>query len=667
MTSQPETSRKWQQWIAILSAIAAFGLALAGGRVLSDPQNEAAFGAGLLLLALAIPVFWLSLALNRAPNEYFAPVLQLEPPLTRWHWFAVVGGLVALFLLEEVNSNLLGLQDFLPTNEHLQFGLLVGGSLALAWGFSGGWQPSLYGRVLDSWADVRREQWLEIAGVIALTLLALALRCINLEGAIPAVVDEISFTAVIPMFEFTDDVLIMQPLNNIAAFPRLYPYFQWISVEVFGRDLNALRLVSALFGALTIPALYWLGKHLFDRRIGAVAALVLATLPVHLQLSRIGLNNVADPFFGILTFALLARGLRYGGRANFALAGVTLGWSQYFHEAGRLTFPVIAVVWMALLLIRTRNPVLRRNLLVTVFCAVILALPVYTMLQAMDLPFAARVSDVGLQSDYWQSLNDVGQFTVDLGQRIGNALGRLLHHPERVLYYAGETPYLLTFVSPFLTIGLAYVLWRWTRPGAALVLLWLVIPFGGIVFFLAEIMSARTTVLLPPFALLTAVGIVYGLRAILETRPVWLNRLIVLIVACICLVQTVYYFSFHLPVYRQQLFTTEAWQQTIFVPRQLPDGTQIHLFMPNLPDQNYLNQVYRFIGGAGYIAYTHDAKELTPGFLRTLSPVTPQALIVMNPDEATRRMLLNFQPGMPAPTLLNQPDVKPWFLVYLRP
>ena len=58
-----------------------------------------------------------------------------------------------------------------------------------------------------------------------------------------------------------------------------------------GQDLNAFRLPTAIFGALTVPALYWLCKHLFDRRTAFVAALVLAALPVHIQMSRVGMNN----------------------------------------------------------------------------------------------------------------------------------------------------------------------------------------------------------------------------------------------------------------------------------------------------------------------------------------------------------------------------------------
>lgn len=173
--------------------------------------------------------------------------------------------------------------------------------------------------------------------------------------------------------------------------------------------------------------------------------------------------------------------------------------------------------------------------------------------------------------------------------------------------------------------------------------------------------------MLPPIAMLTALGIVYGLRAVLETRPGWLHRLTIVVVVMMCLFQTVYYFSFHLPLYRQQLLTVEAWQQMIFVPRQFPRGTQIQVFMPNPPDQNYLNQVINLIAGDGYVVFTHYSEELTAEFLSALPPDIPQALVVMMPDEPTRRMIVDYIPGMPAPILLHYPDVDPWFLVYLRP
>ncbi|MGI6375024.1 MAG: glycosyltransferase family 39 protein [Anaerolineae bacterium] len=50
--------------------------------------------------------------------------------------------------------------------------------------------------------------------------------------------------------------------------------------RLFGRSVTALRAFSALLGALTVGAIYHVGRRLFDRAGGLVAALVLALSPL---------------------------------------------------------------------------------------------------------------------------------------------------------------------------------------------------------------------------------------------------------------------------------------------------------------------------------------------------------------------------------------------------
>ncbi len=60
----------------------------------------------------------------------------------------------------------------------------------------------------------------------------------------------------------------------------LWP-FSWLTSS----DAGA-RIFAAIFGALNIPALYLLGKRLYDRRTGFGAAAILAVCPIHMHYSR---------------------------------------------------------------------------------------------------------------------------------------------------------------------------------------------------------------------------------------------------------------------------------------------------------------------------------------------------------------------------------------------
>ena len=46
----------------------------------------------------------------------------------------------------------------------------------------------------------------------------------------------------------------------------------WLTVKAFGDGELAVRIPSIIAGTLVIPALYLLGRELYDRRTGLVAA-----------------------------------------------------------------------------------------------------------------------------------------------------------------------------------------------------------------------------------------------------------------------------------------------------------------------------------------------------------------------------------------------------------
>lgn len=56
--------------------------------------------------------------------------------------------------------------------------------------------------------------------------------------------------------------------------------------SVFGDSEVAIRSLSVVFGAATIPAIYWLGSYLFNRKAGLISALLLAVHAFHIQFSQ---------------------------------------------------------------------------------------------------------------------------------------------------------------------------------------------------------------------------------------------------------------------------------------------------------------------------------------------------------------------------------------------
>jgi len=67
--------------------------------------------------------------------------------------------------------------------------------------------------------------------------------------------------------------------------PTLYLMLHPI-IETFGASEFTLRIIPCIAGILTIPAIYYLGKEMYDWRAGCIAAIFLALSPWHIAYSQ---------------------------------------------------------------------------------------------------------------------------------------------------------------------------------------------------------------------------------------------------------------------------------------------------------------------------------------------------------------------------------------------
>lgn len=98
----------------------------------------------------------------------------------------------------------------------------------------------------------------------------------------------------------------------LESFPifRAHPLlFQTVLSVVYQGSVSDLagRLVAVTFGLGAIAMTYLLGRELYGRRVGYVAALLLAVMPYHVLVSRQVLLDGPMTFFATLTLYLIAR------------------------------------------------------------------------------------------------------------------------------------------------------------------------------------------------------------------------------------------------------------------------------------------------------------------------------------------------------------------------
>jgi hypothetical protein len=245
------------------------------------------------------------------------------------------------------------------------------------------------------------------------------------------------------------------------SFPSFYFWLQGLSIGVFGRTIEALRIPSALAGAFTVVGVYWLARALFDRTTALLAAGLLLASHYHVHFSRVGLNNVYDGLFAVIALAGVWHGWKTGRRASFVVAGLALGLGQYFYVAIRIV-PLLLVIWAGVAWCFKRERFRRRlpDMALAAFVAFVVVLPLGLYFSRFPTEFSAPLNRVTIFNGWLENeviLSGLSEAALIWGQMVKAALG-FTHEPLRLLYDAG-TPLLQPAMAGLFLAGVFLVLW----------------------------------------------------------------------------------------------------------------------------------------------------------------------------------------------------------------
>jgi uncharacterized membrane protein len=137
--------------------------------------------------------------------------------------------------------------------------------------------------------------------------------------------------------------------------PPLHHLALWLTVKAFGDGELVVRIPSIIAGTLAIPALYLLGRELYDRRTGLVAAAFGAASPMLIWYSQEARMYAFVELFGLLALWTQLRAIRNPSMGNwgaYILATAALLWSHYF---GLLLIGVQQLIWIGVLIHRRRT------------------------------------------------------------------------------------------------------------------------------------------------------------------------------------------------------------------------------------------------------------------------------------------------------------------------
>jgi len=131
--------------------------------------------------------------------------------------------------------------------------------------------------------------------------------------------------------------------DGAAQYGPLHLYLVGAALSVFDRN-DASRLISLLFGALTVVPIFALTRHYFGSRSATWACLAFAVWGLHVQASTTGGSEAVALFLMWVAFAWFTRGLYRPHWIPFAIAALAMNLAAATRYDAWLYIPLLAAV-----------------------------------------------------------------------------------------------------------------------------------------------------------------------------------------------------------------------------------------------------------------------------------------------------------------------------------
>jgi len=169
------------------------------------------------------------------------------------------------------------------------------------------------------------------------------------------------------------------PFEDMQANPPFIPYVLAILTYLFGGGLEVFRLVSILAGSLSVYVMYFLGKKLFNRRVGILSAILLTFSSYHILYSKIIMLESTVIFFILTSIYYFYKSCDKKRDIKYAcISGVFVGLATITKWVGLLLYPVffIYILWTK----KSFRSLLNKKFLILTTTSILVGLPVYISL-----------------------------------------------------------------------------------------------------------------------------------------------------------------------------------------------------------------------------------------------------------------------------------------------
>jgi len=129
-------------------------------------------------------------------------------------------------------------------------------------------------------------------------------------------------------WSYTNEILKNNWIPTKEVFKCASPFLSYIGAIVtvlFEGDLYTLRMLSVIFGSLSVPFLYLFGKEMYNRNTGILAGLFLCFSPYHILFSDVIMLEAFALFFVVTFLYFFWLSQSKGRRIHAIIAGTLMG------------------------------------------------------------------------------------------------------------------------------------------------------------------------------------------------------------------------------------------------------------------------------------------------------------------------------------------------------
>jgi 4-amino-4-deoxy-L-arabinose transferase-like glycosyltransferase len=373
--------------------------------------------------------------------------------------------------------------------------------------------------------------------------------------------------------------------------PALYAYLSIPTVLIFGLTTFAVRLPSAIFGVISVFAVFCLVKELFkDNKyrdhLGLIAAFLLAISPWSLQFSRVAFESNVGDVLNLLAALFLIKGVNSRRWYLFASA-LFAGLSIYVYQSEKVFTPLF-ILMLAIIFWRKLFSIPKKYLITVVVFGLILVTPMLINI-VTDRAALLRVTGTSIFSYQTELLkNDIQKLHLDtlnkdrLGLLLDNRRvvyastiisGYISHFDPNWLFVEGDISrhhapgmgLLYLFELPFILFGIyTLVFGEFDKKTKLVVLGWLLLAPIPASITTGVPHAVRTLNFLPTWQILSAIGFIYAYVGIKQYKVSGSKHLVFIkpILYTLFLILATVNVGYYLDQYfvQQNYYNSQDWQ-----------------------------------------------------------------------------------------------------------